>query len=298
VASLVRVATVAQWVEGSRPRTFPNAIAPVVAGTGAAASADSAHPLAAILALVVALGMIIGVNYANDYSDGVRGTDDERVGPMRLVGSRAATPSAVRTAAFVSLGVGALAGLVLLAVSGAWWLLVIGAVCLAGAWFYTGGPSPYGYRGFGEIAVFLFFGPVAVLGTEYTQSGRVSGLGIGASVGVGLLSCAVLVANNLRDVPSDSVVGKRTLAVVIGERDTRVLYAALAVIPLGMSLVLSLRAPWTLLGLVALLGLVPALRRVLGGARGPELIPVLRDTGIALLLWAVGTAIGLGLVVA
>jgi 1,4-dihydroxy-2-naphthoate octaprenyltransferase len=242
--------------------------------------------------------MVIGVNFANDYSDGVRGTDDERVGPMRLVGSRAATPGAVRRAAFVSLGIGAVAGIALLAVSGAWWLLLVGLVCLAGAWFYTGGSSPYGYRGMGEIAVFVFFGPVAVLGTEYTQSGRVSGLGIGASVGIGLLSCAVLVANNLRDVPSDAIVGKRTLAVVLGERDTRVLYAALAVIPLGMSLVLSLRAPWALLGLLALVVLVPALRRVLGGGRGPTLIPVLRDTGIALLVWSVGTAIGLALVTA
>ncbi|MCD2192652.1 1,4-dihydroxy-2-naphthoate polyprenyltransferase [Actinomycetospora endophytica] len=291
------MATVAEWVEGARPRTLPNAIAPVVAGTGAAASGDAVSPVAAVLALLVAVGMVVGVNFANDYSDGVRGTDDERVGPMRLVGSRAATPGAVRKAAFVSLGIGALAGIALLAVSGAWWLLLVGLICLAGAWFYTGGSSPYGYRGMGEIAVFLFFGPVAVLGTEYTQSGRVSGLGIGTSIGIGLLSCAVLVANNLRDVPSDALVGKRTLAVLLGERDTRVLYAALVVIPLGMSLVLSLRAPWALLGLLALVVLIPALRRVLGGARGTSLIPVLRDTGVALLVWAVGTAIGLALVV-
>jgi 1,4-dihydroxy-2-naphthoate polyprenyltransferase len=290
------MATVAEWVEGARPRTLPNAIAPVVAGSGAAASGGGFGIVPAVLALLVAMGMVIGVNFANDYSDGIRGTDDDRVGPMRLVGSRAASPGAVRRAAFVSLGIGALAGVALLAVSGAWWLLVIGAVCLAGAWFYTGGSSPYGYRGLGEVAVFLFFGPVAVLGTEYTQSGRVSGLGIGTAVGVGLLSCAVLVANNLRDVPSDTVAGKRTLAVLLGERDTRVMYAALVVVPLGMSLVLSLRAPWALLGLVSLVVLVPALRRVLGGARGPALIPVLRDTGLALLVWAVGTAVGLALV--
>ncbi|MEJ2868472.1 1,4-dihydroxy-2-naphthoate polyprenyltransferase [Actinomycetospora sp. OC33-EN08] len=290
------MATVAEWVEGARPRTLPNAIAPVVAGSGAAASAGEFSPVAAVLALVVAMAMVIGVNFANDYSDGIRGTDDDRVGPMRLVGSRTASPDAVRRAAFACLGLGALAGLALLAVSGAWWLLVVGAICLAGAWFYTGGSSPYGYRGLGEIAVFLFFGPVAVLGTEYTQSGRVSGLGIGTAVGVGLLSCAVLVANNLRDVPSDTVAGKRTLAVLLGERDTRVMYAALVVVPLGMSLVLSLRAPWALLGLLALAVLVPALRRVLGGARGPALIPVLQNTGLALLVWAVGTAIGLALV--
>ena len=290
------MATVAQWVEGARPRTLPNAIAPVVAGTGAAASVADFRPLPAVLALVVALAMVIGVNFANDYSDGIRGTDDDRVGPMRLVGSRAASPGAVRTAALGTLAVGALAGLALLAVSGAWWLLLVGAVCLAGAWFYTGGSSPYGYRGLGEVAVFVFFGPVAVLGTEYTQSGRASGVGIGASVGVGLLSCAVLVANNLRDVPTDTVSGKRTLAVLLGERDTRVMYAALVVVPLGMSLVLSLRAPWALLGLLALVLIVPALRRVLGGARGPALIPVLRDTGLALLVWAVGTGTGLALV--
>jgi 1,4-dihydroxy-2-naphthoate octaprenyltransferase len=290
------VATLAQWVEGARPRTLPNAIAPVAAGTGAAAATPGGFSApAAVLALIVSVAMVIGVNFANDYSDGVRGTDDDRVGPLRLVGSRTATAEQVRTAAFVCLGIGAVAGVALLAVSGQWWLLLIGALCLAGAWFYTGGSSPYGYRGLGEIAVFLFFGPIAVLGTELTQSGRASGLGIGASVGVGLLSCAVLVANNLRDVPSDTVAGKRTLAVLLGDRDTRVLYAALVVVPQGMSLVLSLRAPWALLGLLSLLVLVVPLRAVLGGARGPHLVPVLRDTALALLVWAVATGIGLSL---
>ncbi len=290
------MATLLEWVEGARPRTLPNAIAPVAAGTGAAAASPGGFaPWAAVLALVVALAMIVGVNFANDYSDGVRGTDDDRVGPMRLVGSRAASPSAVRLAAFTCLGLAAVAGVALLAVSGQWWLLLVGLLCLAGAWFYTGGPRPYGYRGLGEIAVFVFFGPVAVLGTELTQSGRASGLGIGAAVGVGLLSAAVLVANNLRDVPSDTVAGKRTLAVLLGDRDTRVLYAALVVVPLGLSVVLSLRAPWAALGLAALAVLVTPLRAVLGGARGPRLVPVLRDTGLALLVWAVGTAVGLAL---
>ena len=291
------MATLQEWVEGARPRTLPNAIAPVIAGTGAAAASPGGFAaLPALLALVVALGMVIGVNYANDYSDGVRGTDDDRVGPMRLVGSRAASPTTVRLAAFTCLGIGALAGVALLAISGQWWLLLVGAVCLAGAWFYTGGSSPYGYRGFGEIAVFLFFGPVAVLGTEFTQSGRVSGLGIGAAVGVGMLSTAVLVVNNLRDVPSDTVAGKRTLAVLLGDRDTRVLYAALVVVPLGLSLVLGLRAPWAMVGLVAVALLLRPLRTVLGGARGPRLVPVLQDTGLVMLVWAVGTAIGLALV--
>jgi 1,4-dihydroxy-2-naphthoate polyprenyltransferase len=289
------VATVGEWVEGARPRTLPTAIAPVLAGTGAAAGVDGFDAVAAVLALVVSVSLVVGVNYANDYSDGVRGTDDDRVGPLRLVGSGAAEPRQVKTAAFACLGLGALAGVVLSLYSGHWWLIVVGAVCLLGAWFYTGGSRPYGYRGLGEVAVFVFFGPVAVLGTEFVQTGRASGLGIGASVGVGLLACAVLVANNLRDVRSDAETGKRTLAVVLGDRDTRVLYAALVVVPLGMTLVLSLRAWGALLGLLALILLVPGLRRVLSGATGARLIPVLRDTALGLLVWGAATALGLAL---
>jgi 1,4-dihydroxy-2-naphthoate polyprenyltransferase len=289
------VATVSEWVEGARPRTLPTAIAPVLAGTGAAAGVDGFDAVAAILALVVSVSLVVGVNFANDYSDGVRGTDDARVGPLRLVGSGAAEPRQVKTAAFACLGLGALAGVVLSLYSGHWWLIVVGAVCLLGAWFYTGGSKPYGYRGLGEVAVFVFFGPVAVLGTEFVQTGRASGLGIGASVGVGLLACAVLVANNLRDVRSDAETGKRTLAVVLGDRDTRVLYAALVVVPLGMTLVLSLRAWGALLGLLALILLVPGLQRVLSGATGARLIPVLRDTALGLLVWGAATALGLAL---
>jgi 1,4-dihydroxy-2-naphthoate octaprenyltransferase len=290
------VATVQEWVEGARPRTLPTAVAPVLAGTGVAAGLESGFDaVAAVLALVVSLSLVIGVNFANDYSDGIRGTDDDRVGPLRLVGSGLATAGAVKRAAFTCFGLGALAGVVLSLYSGHWWLIVVGAVCIAGAWFYTGGKRPYGYRGLGEIAVFLFFGPVAVLGTEYVQSGRISGLGIGASVGVGLLACAVLVANNLRDVASDAATGKRTLAVALGERDTRVLYAALVVVPMGMTLVLSLRSVGALLGLLALVLLAPALRRVLGGSDGPELIPVLRDTALGLLVWGATTGLGLAI---
>jgi len=289
------VATVGEWVEGARPRTLPTAVAPVLAGTGAAAGAGAFDLVAALLALVVSVSLVVGVNYANDYSDGVRGTDDDRVGPLRLVGSGAAEPGQVKAAAFACLGLGALAGVALSLYSGHWWLIVVGAVCLLGAWFYTGGSRPYGYRGLGEVAVFVFFGPVAVLGTEFVQAGRASGLGIGASVGVGLLACAVLVANNLRDVRSDAATGKRTLAVVLGDRDTRVLYAALVVVPLGMTLVLSLRAWGALLGLLALVLLVPGLRRVLAGATGPRLVPVLRDTALGLLVWGATTALGLAL---
>ena len=202
---MIHMATVKQWIEGARLRTWPNAIAPVLVGTGAATGVDLWSVPIAALALAVSLLLITGVNFANDYSDGIRGTDDDRVGPFRLVGSGAANPAAVRNAAFGCFGLAALAGIGVVVLSGQWWMLAVGALCIAGAWFYTGGSSPYGYRGLGEVAVFLFFGPVAVLGTEYTQSGRVSGLGIGTAVAVGLLSCAVLVANNLRDVPSDKI---------------------------------------------------------------------------------------------
>ncbi|HKV17689.1 MAG TPA: 1,4-dihydroxy-2-naphthoate polyprenyltransferase, partial [Mycobacterium sp.] len=196
------MASVAQWVEGARPRTLPNAIAPVIAGTGAAAWLDGAVWWKALLALAVAVAMIVGVNYANDYSDGIRGTDDVRAGPLRLVGSRLATPRSVLTAALVCFGLAAAAGLALALVS-APWLIAVGAVCIAGAWLYTGGSKPYGYLGLGEVAVFVFFGLVAVLGTQYTQALAVDWVGLALAVGMGSLSSAVLVANNLRDIPTD-----------------------------------------------------------------------------------------------
>ena len=198
------MASFAQWIEGARPRTLPNAVAPVIAGTGAAAWLHSAVWWKALLALVVAVALIIGVNYANDYSDGIRGTDDERAGPVRLVGSRLATPRSVLAAAVTSLAVGAAAGLALALLS-APWLIAVGAACIAGAWLYTGGSKPYGYAGFGEVAVFVFFGLVAVLGTA-VHPGVAGGLG-GRwrwRVAMGALSSSVLVANNLRDIPTDA----------------------------------------------------------------------------------------------
>ena len=289
------MATIAEWVQGARPRTLPTAVSPVLVGAGAAVGAGAVEPVRAALALVVALALVIGVNYANDYSDGVRGTDDERVGPVRLVGSRLASPVAVRNAAVACLAVAAVAGLVLVAVSGQWWLLVVGALCLAGAWFYTGGKRPYGYAGLGEVAVFVFFGPVAVLGTVVTQSGPPSGLAVLAAVGVGMLTTAVLVANNLRDIPTDAAVGKRTLAVALGDGGTRRLYAALVLVPFAISLVGALWGAALLLGLVAVPLAVGPVRRVLGGAAGLDLIPVLAGTGVLLLAWSVGTAVGLAL---
>jgi 1,4-dihydroxy-2-naphthoate octaprenyltransferase len=289
------MATVAQWIEGARPRTLPNAVAPVLAGTGAAAWLGSAVWWKALLAGVLSLALIVGVNYANDYSDGIRGTDDERAGPLRLVGSRVASPRAVLAAAIAALSIGAVAGLVLALVSSPW-LIAVGAVCIAGAWLYTGGSKPYGYHGFGEIAVFVFFGLVAVLGTQYTQALRVDWVGLVCAVAVGSLSSAVLVANNLRDIPTDTTSGKITLAVRLGDKRTRALYVGLAAVAGVATVLLALATPWCLTGLVAIPFAVRAARPVVTGAVGPALIPVLRDTGLTMLVWsiAVGLALGLG----
>lgn len=286
------VASFAQWIEGARPRTLPNAVAPVIAGTGAAAWLGSAVWWKALLALAVSLALIIGVNYANDYSDGIRGTDDVRSGPLRLVGSKLASPRAVLTAAVVSLAIGAVAGLVLAAVS-APWLIAVGAVCIAGAWLYTGGKKPYGYLGLGEVAVFIFFGLVAVLGTQYTQALRVDWVGVVAAVAMGALSSAVLVANNLRDIPTDSQSGKITLAVRLGDARTRLLYQLLVGVALVLPLALILATPWCALGLLALAPAVRGLRPVRDGSTGAQLIPVLRDTGLTMLVWAVTVSLAL-----
>jgi len=286
------VASIAQWVEGDRPRTLPNAVAPVIAGTGAAAWLDQAVWWKALLALVVALALIIGVNYANDYSDGIRGTDDVRAGPLRLVGSRLASPKAVLTAAVISLCVGAAAGLALAIVSQPW-LIAVGAACIAGAWLYTGGSKPYGYLGLGEVAVFVFFGLVAVLGTQYTQTLRVDWVGAACAVAVGSLSSAVLVANNLRDIPTDKESGKITLAVRLGDARTRALYQLLVVLAFVLTLVLMLATPWAAVSLVALPLAVRAAAPVRKGSGGKELIPVLRDTGLTMLVWSVAVALAL-----
>ncbi len=283
------MATVAQWIEGARPRTLPNAVAPVIAGTGAAAWLGSAVWWKALLALAVSLALIVGVNYANDYSDGIRGTDDDRAGPLRLVGSRLAAPRAVLTAAVVSLGIGAVAGITL-AVLSAPWLIAVGVLCIAGAWLYTGGSRPYGYAGFGEVAVFVFFGLIAVLGTQYTQAMRIDWVGVAAAVAIGSLSCAVLVANNLRDIPTDRVAGKMTLAVRLGDAKTRVLYQLLLALAAVMTLALIRATPWCALGFLALPLAVRAARPVRAGGGGRELIPVLRDTGLTMLVWSIAVA--------
>ena len=288
------MATAAQWVEGARPRTLPNAIAPVLVGTGAAAALDGFAPGKAALALVVALALIVGVNYANDYSDGIRGTDDERVGPLRLVGSEVAAPQQVKTAALACFAVAGAAGLVL-SLTTAWWLLLVGAACVAGAWYYTGGRNPYGYSGFGEVSVFVYFGLVAVLGTEFVQVERLSWSGLGGAVAVGAFSSAVLVANNLRDIASDTATGKRTMAVRLGDARTRTLHRVLLAVPLVVSLLLVLTTPWALLGLLTAPLSVRANAPVRSGALGMALVPALRDTGLAMLAWAALTGLALAL---
>lgn len=288
------VASVAQWVEGARPRTLPNAISPVIAGTGAAAWLGGAVWWKALLALVVAVAMIIGVNYANDYSDGIRGTDDVRAGPLRLVGSRLATPRSVLTAALVSFGVAGAAGLALALVS-APWLIVVGGVCIAGAWLYTGGSKPYGYLGLGEVAVFVFFGLVAVLGTQYVQALRVDWVGLVSAVAIGSLSSAVLVANNLRDIPTDREAEKITLAVRLGDGRTRLLYQGLLAVALLTALLLMIATPWCAVGLIAAPFAWRAARPVRTGGVGADLIPVLRDTGLTMLMWSVAVALALTL---
>ncbi|GAA3172667.1 1,4-dihydroxy-2-naphthoate polyprenyltransferase [Rhodococcus baikonurensis] len=260
------MATAAQWIEGARPRTLPNAIAPVLVGTGAAASLDLAVWWKALLALIVSLALIVGVNFANDYSDGIRGTDDDRVGPLRLVGSKLVSPGAVKAAAISCFAVAAVAGFVLAATT-AWWLVAVGVFCIIGAWFYTGGKKPYGYSGFGEIAVFIFFGLIAVLGTQFVQAERVDLAGLAGAIAIGSFSSAVLVANNLRDIPTDTESGKITLAVRLGDAKTRTLHVILLAVPFVATLLLILRTPWALLGLLALPLAIRANAPLRSGAR-------------------------------
>ncbi len=284
----------AEWVAGARPRTLPLSVAPVVAGSATAYAAGGFALLPALLALVVSVALQVGVNFANDYSDGIRGTDAQRVGPMRLVGSGAARPVLVKRAAFGCFGTAALAGLVLVIWSGQWWLLAAGAAAILAAWYYTGGRNPYGYRGLGEVFVFVFFGLVAVVGTTWVQLGWVGAATVLVAVAVGFLAVAVLVSNNLRDIPGDTVAGKRTLATRLGDRATRLLFAGLV---LGAAVTVvaaaALTSWWALLGLVGIAYLAPQVVTVLRGATGRDLLPALKASGIADLMLAVGLAVGL-----
>jgi 1,4-dihydroxy-2-naphthoate octaprenyltransferase len=244
--------------------------------------------------VLVSLGLQVGVNYVNDYSDGVRGTDAARVGPVRLVGQRLADPANVRLMAVAFLGAAALVGLALVALSQAWLMVPLGALAVVAAWRYTGGDNPYGYRGLGEVYVFVFFGLMATLGTLYTQAHQVTGVGLAGAVGVGAIASALLVANNLRDIPTDRESGKRTLAVRLGDRGTRVLYGLLVLVAVVMVLVVAAQGhPWALLALLSLVVAAPAVRTVRSGASGRALVPVLAATGLFEVVYAALLAVGL-----
>ncbi|KGN42917.1 1,4-dihydroxy-2-naphthoate polyprenyltransferase [Knoellia aerolata] len=287
------MATYQQWVAGARPRTLFAAVAPVVIGTAAAAQHSEPSYGIAILAAVVALSLQVGVNYANDYSDGIRGTDDERVGPVRLVGQRLAVARNVKAAAFLSFGFAAVTGLALVALSEAWWLLPIGLGSIWAAWTYTGGDKPYGYRGLGELFVFVFFGLVATLGTMYAQTAALSWFGLAAAVGVGAIASAILVVNNLRDIPTDAESGKRTLAVRLGDAGTRRLWLGLIAVSVLAVGVMALWDVWALAGLLSLVVVAGAVRVVTGGTQGRGLVPVLGSTGRYELAYAVAVLAGI-----
>ena len=290
------MASVGEWIAGARPRTLPTAVSPVLVGTGAAVGAGAVQPVRALLALVVAVALVVGVNYANDYSDGIRGTDDERVGPMRLVGSRLAAPTAVRNAAFLCFSVAALAGLTLVSLTRQWWLVAVGAVCIAGAWFYTGGRRPYGYAGLGEVAVFMFFGPVAVLGTAVTQSGTVSAPGDRRCRGRGPAGVRRAGGQQPARHPGRhgrgqaDAGGRASATGTRGGSTPRACWCRSA-----SSALAGIRSWPMLLGLLALPLAVAVTRRVLGGADGRRLVRVLGDTGLLLLAWSVTTGVGLAL---
>jgi 1,4-dihydroxy-2-naphthoate polyprenyltransferase len=284
-----------RWVVGARPRTLPAAVVPVAIGAAAAVGEGSIVWWRVGAALVVSLTLQVGVNYANDYSDGVRGTDRARVGPVRLVASGLATPAEVKRAAFLAFGVAGAAGLALAATT-SWWLLAVGAASVAAAWFYTGGPRPYGYAGFGELFVFVFFGLVATVGTTYVAVERMTGLSVVMGCAAGCLSCALLAVNNLRDIPSDTAAGKRTLAVRIGDAWTRWLYVGLIVGAFALAIVAGVGwRPEVLLALLAAGAAVPPVRTVRAGARGGALIAVLVQTGRLQLVYGALATLGLAL---
>ncbi len=283
-----------EWLAGTRPRTLPAAVVPVLIGSGVALGYDRFSWWRALLALTVALALQVGVNYANDYSDGVRGSDERRVGPVRLVAAGLAPPRQVLFAALACFFVAGMTGLVLAAVT-SWWLLAVGAACIAAAWFYTGGPKPYGYNGLGEIFVFLCFGVVAVAGTAYVQMKELSWLGLAASVPAGLLACALLMVNNLRDIRTDTVAGKRTLAVMLGDARSRVTYVLTLLVPFGAAALLGFFRPLTLITVLVLPLARPPVRAVRAGASGPALIKALGQTGRLQLAFGIAFTIGLAI---
>mgnify|MGYP003328802787 FL=1 len=282
-----------KWIAGARPRTLPAAISPVIVGTALAYRLDKEISyLNAFLALLVSLSLQVAVNYANDYSDGIRGTDENRIGPTRLTAAGLASAASVKRAAFIAFGTASAAGLALALLS-SWWVILIGVVSIAAAWGYTGGKNPYGYKGLGEISVFIFFGVIATVGTYYVQTLKITWLALSASVPMGALSCALLAINNIRDRAQDLQVAKRTLAVRLGDKNSRrffVLLLTSAYIFAALTL-----NPWALITLVTLPIAIAISRAVLSGALGKDLIPLLAKTGQLQLLFAITFAVGLAL---
>lgn len=287
------MATLKLWIEGARVRTLPLAIAPIALGAGTASSLDSFDLALSLLALAVALFLQIGVNYANDYSDGIRGTDKNRVGPLRLVGSGSAKPEAVKIAAFVFFLLAALAGFTIVLITGFWFLVVIGLAAIVAAWFYTGGKNPYGYAGFGELAVFIFFGLVATIGTNFIQTGIIDPLAVLVGSGYGLYASAVLMVNNIRDIETDTKSKKITLAVRMGKKLSLRVFILMLWIPVLLNLMLILVYPATLLGLVNLLLVLPATLIALDGRSPKDLITALKLTSFAGL--GFGVLVGFGI---
>ena len=267
-----------KWIQGARPRTLPAAVVPVVVGFAVAIGGEDAQWLRAVLALVVSLLLQVGVNYANDYSDGVRGTDEVRLGPQRLVGSGVASPRSVKLAAFVCFGLAGLVGLSLALVTSLW-VIPIGLAAVLAGWFYTGGKNPYGYIGLGEVFVFVFFGLVATVGTTYVILEEIPAMAWLQGVATGCLACALLVINNLRDIPTDRLVGKRTLAVRLGEQRTRILFISLILLGIGCGAAAAVSQPWSLIVLLCVIPAIQPLKSVGRGASGHELIAVLGSTG-------------------
>ena len=286
------MASIRDWVTGARVRTLPLAVAPVFLGSALAASVDKFDFTLATLALLVALLLQIGVNYANDYSDGIKGTDTGRVGPLRLTASGLALPEDVKRAAFITFGLAMLAGLGIVVLSGQWWLIAVGAACVLAAWYYTGGNSPYGYSGLGEVAVFIFFGLVATVGTNFVQTGFIDPLAVLLGSSLGLYASAVLLVNNIRDLETDRASGKRTLAVKLGEKPSKTLFLLLLWLPVLINLLLVLIYPATLLGMLNLLLLLPATLIIIESKNPGELITALKLTSLAGLGY--GVLVGLG----
>lgn len=285
--------TIKNWITGARVRTLPLAVAPIALGSASADLVDRFDPLLAALALLVALLLQIGVNYANDYSDGIRGTDANRVGPLRLTGSGLVRPQAVKLAAAITFGLAALAGLTIVLLTGQWWLVAVGAVSIVAAWYYTGGKSPYGYAGLGEIAVFIFFGLIATVGTAYIQILAIDPMAVLLGINFGFYATAVLLVNNIRDVETDRESGKNTLSVRIGVRASKWLFGALLILPVIFNILLASLYPATIIGLANLMLVFPAFMAGVKGKTAKDYISALKLTSFAGL--GFGLLVGLGL---